>query len=79
MTIRVCVPRDATALSLGADAVAKAIAAEGKRTGAAVQVVRTSSRGLFWLEPFVEVETKQGRIGYGPVEPGDVADLFAKG
>jgi formate dehydrogenase iron-sulfur subunit len=79
MTIRVCVPRDATALSLGADAVAKAIATEGKRTGAAVQVVRTSSRGLFWLEPFVEVETKQGRIGYGPVEPGDVADLFAKG
>ena len=37
-----------------------------------VQIIRNSSRGMFWLEPFVEVETPQGRVGYGPVEPDDV-------
>ena len=79
MTIKVCVPRDATALSLGADATARAIAAEGQRLAQPVQVVRTSSRGLFWLEPFVEVETPQGRVGYGPVEAEDVPGLFAAG
>jgi formate dehydrogenase iron-sulfur subunit len=79
MTITVCVPRDATALSLGADAVAKAIAAEAARFGQSILVKRTSSRGLFWLEPFVEVETSAGRIGYGPVEPSDVPGLFAAG
>ncbi|HZN39710.1 MAG TPA: NADH-quinone oxidoreductase subunit NuoF [Planctomycetota bacterium] len=79
MTIKVCVPRDATALSLGADATARAIAAECQRLRQPVQVVRTSSRGLFWLEPFVEVETPQGRVGYGPVEAEDVPGLFAAG
>jgi formate dehydrogenase iron-sulfur subunit len=77
MTIKVCVPRDAAALSLGADATAAAIAAAAKQRGQAIQLVRTSSRGLFWLEPFVEVETPAGRIGYGPVEPEDVEGLFA--
>jgi len=39
-------------------------------------VVRTGSRGLFWLEPMVEVETAQGRIAYGPVGAGDVPGLL---
>ena len=30
--------------------------------------VRTGSRGLFWLEPMIEVATAGGRIAYGPVE-----------
>ena len=57
---RVFVPRDAAALALGADAVARAL--EGHAT-----VVRTGSRGMFWLEPMIEVETEAGRIAYGPV------------
>ena len=36
-------------------------------------IVRTGSRGLFWLEPLIEVETAAGRIGYGPVAPDEVA------
>ena len=36
------------------------------------EIVRTGSRGLFWLEPMVEVATPQGRIAYGPVRPDDV-------
>ncbi|HTB48102.1 MAG TPA: NADH-ubiquinone oxidoreductase-F iron-sulfur binding region domain-containing protein [Acetobacteraceae bacterium] len=68
----VFVPRDAAALALGADAVAAALA--GHAT-----VVRTGSRGLFWLEPMVEVETPEGRIAYGPVAARDVAGLLASG
>jgi len=77
MTVTVCVPRDATALSLGADEVAQAIAANAQRNGASVRLVRTSSRGMFWLEPFVEVDLPTGRVGYGPVQPEDVPGLFA--
>ncbi len=79
MTITVYVPRDASALSLGADAVAAAIAAEAARRGAGIRLVRNGSRGLFWLEPMVEVVTAAGRVAYGPVTPGDVGGLFEAG
>jgi formate dehydrogenase iron-sulfur subunit len=42
-------------------------------------VVRTSSRGMMWLEPLVEVEVAGQRYGHGPVEAGEVADLLADG
>ena len=42
-----------------------------------VQLVRNGSRGLFWLEPLVEVDTPEGRVAYGPVSAGDVPGLFA--
>jgi formate dehydrogenase iron-sulfur subunit len=76
MGIKVYVPRDATALSLGADKVARAIAAESAKRGAGVELIRNGSRGMFWLEPMVEVETPAGRVAYGPVIPGDVPVLF---
>ena len=77
--IRVFVPCDSGALALGADAVAAAIEAEAQARGQAVQLVRNGSRGLFWLEPLVEVETEQGRLAYGPVTAGEVAGLFDAG
>jgi formate dehydrogenase iron-sulfur subunit len=77
--IRIYVPRDATALSLGAESVARAISAEAARRGLAVQIVRNGSRGLFWLEPLVEIATVAGRHAYGPVAPKDVAGLFEAG
>ena len=67
---RVYVPRDAAALAVGADAVAKAIAEKG------VEVVRTGSRGMVWLEPMIEVDTPAGRIAYGPVVARDLPGLF---
>ena len=76
---RVFVPIDAAALALGADRVAGALQAEAARRGAAIEIVRTGSRGMVWLEPLVEVETAAGRVGYGPVSPGDVAGLFDAG
>ncbi|MFI6827470.1 formate dehydrogenase beta subunit [Kribbella sp. NPDC050241] len=79
MTIRVYVPRDAAARSVGADEVAERIAAAAAAHGQDVQVVRNGSRGMLWLEPLVEVETAEGRVGYGPVAPEDVDGLLAAG
>jgi formate dehydrogenase iron-sulfur subunit len=77
--ITVYVPCDASAVSLGADEVARAIRAEADRNKGEVRIIRNGSRGMFWLEPMVEVATPQGRIAYGPVAEADVAGLFAAG
>ena len=77
--ITVYIPRDAAALSVGADEVASAIAAEAKKLKKNVKIVRNGSRGMLYLEPLVEVETANGRVAYGPVAPSDVADLFKSG
>ncbi len=79
MSIRIYVPIDSTALSLGAERVATAIAAEAARRDIAIELVRNGSRGAFWLEPMVEVQTPAGRMAYGPVQPTDVAPLFDAG
>ncbi|RDS81036.1 formate dehydrogenase beta subunit [Dyella psychrodurans] len=76
MSVTVYVPRDASALSLGAESVATVIAAEAASRGIDVRIVRNGSRGLYWLEPMVEVETAKGRVAYGPVQAGDVSGLF---
>ncbi|MES2175375.1 MAG: NADH-ubiquinone oxidoreductase-F iron-sulfur binding region domain-containing protein [Pseudomonadota bacterium] len=67
---RVFVSRDMASVALGADDVARAFADAG------CEVVRTGSRGLFSIEPLVEVETDEGRIGFGPVGPWDVAAVL---
>jgi formate dehydrogenase iron-sulfur subunit len=74
--VRVYVPRDSAARSVGADEVAERLAAIA---GPDISVVRTGSRGMLWLEPLVEVDTPAGRIGYGPVQPEDVDGLLAAG
>ena len=79
MTTTIYVPRDAAALSRGAEKVARAIEQEAAARNASVKVVRNGSRGMFWLEPLVEVVTPAGRIAYGPVTPQDVKDLFDTG
>jgi formate dehydrogenase iron-sulfur subunit len=77
MSVTIYVPGDSAALAFGADGVAAAIAAEAKMRHEQVRIVRNGSRGLFWLEPLVEVLTAQGRIAYGPVTAADVSGLFA--
>jgi formate dehydrogenase iron-sulfur subunit len=79
MTATIYVPRDSTALALGANEVAAAIAHEAQARGVDIRIVRNGSRGMFWLEPLVEVVTDQGRIAYGPVAPEDVPGLFDAG
>jgi len=73
------VPCDAAALAMGADEVASALRSACADAGHAVNIVRNGSRGLFWLEPLVEVATPAGRIAYGPVTPQDVPALMAAG
>lgn len=79
MTQRIYVPNDTTAWSLGADEVAEAIAATIADTELDAVVVRNGSRGLYWLEPLIEVDTPLGRIGFGPIAPDQVPSLFANG
>jgi formate dehydrogenase iron-sulfur subunit len=76
MSVRVFIPCDSAALALGADEVAQALQDQAAARGLVVDLERNSSRGLFWLEPLLEVETEQGRIAYGPVSPEDVASLL---
>ncbi len=76
MSIKVYIPRDSAALSMGADQVAMQIAVEAVRRGASVEIVRNGSRGMHWLEPMIEVATEHGRVAYGPVAPENVAELF---
>ena len=79
MTVKLYVPSDMMSVALGADEVAGALAIEAAKRSLAVVIVRNGSRGLFSIEPLVEVETAEGRIGYGPVFPEDVAALVAEG
>ncbi|QBQ97007.1 formate dehydrogenase beta subunit [Paraburkholderia pallida] len=76
---RIYVPRDSSALALGADDIAAAIEREAAARGMAIELVRNGSRGLLYLEPLVEVETPDGRVGYANVEEADVASLFDAG
>src|SRR5262245_24311164 len=76
MSIDVFVPRDSGSLSLGAEDVAKAIAAEAAKRRIDVRVIRNGSRGMYWIEPLVEVATASGRQAYGPVQARDVPGLF---
>lgn len=77
--MRIFVPRDSAARSVGADEVAAAIEAGLRDRGIDAEVVRNGSRGMLWLEPLVEVETPAGRVGYGPVTLRDVAGLLDSG
>jgi len=70
------IPRDSSALSMGAEKVAIAIAQEAKKRGLEVTITRNGSRGLYWLETMVEVATDNGRVAYGPVKAIDVPSLF---
>ena len=77
--VRLYVPGDAAAVAVGADEVAGALAIEAARQGLNIHIVRNGSRGMFELETLVEVETGEGRIGYGPVYPEEVPALVAAG
>jgi formate dehydrogenase iron-sulfur subunit len=74
--VKLYVPRETTADSLGAEILVKAIENEAKYRKLDVEIVRNGSRGACWLEPLIEVDTAEGRVGYGPVSLEDVPDLF---
>jgi formate dehydrogenase iron-sulfur subunit len=55
VTITLYISKDSGALALGAEKVAKAVRAEIDGRGIEARIVRNGSRGLYWLEPMVEV------------------------
>ena len=74
---KIFVSQDSAAVALGADDVANTLAALTPNSD--VTLVRNGSRGMFWLEPMVEVETENGRVAYGPVTEDDVPSLIEQG
>ena len=76
MTMRLFIPQDAGAVAVGADDIVLAIEQAAAQRGIEIEIVRTGSRGLYWLEPLVEVATPQGRVAFGPVSPTDTPFLL---
>ena len=56
--------------------MAAALERAAAQRGLPIEIVGTGSRGLYWLEPMVEVATVNGRIAYGPVGVADVPSVF---
>lgn len=74
--MKIYLPLDSVSVALGADDIATAITAHASKTGVQVELIRNGSRGMVWLEPLVEMETPEGRIGFGPMTIADVPALF---
>ncbi|QDM18799.1 NADH-quinone oxidoreductase subunit NuoF [Tardiphaga sp. vice352] len=74
--MKIFIPRDAGSLAVGAEEVAEAFAAATESRGLQIEVVRNGSRGLYWLEPMVELVTPQGRVAFGPMTEDDVGSVL---
>lgn len=69
--MRLYLSDDTSARAAGADRLAKAW------TGTpGLELVRTSSRGAFFLEPMVECDTPEGRIAWPNVKPEDLCRIL---
>ncbi len=64
------IPQDTTATALGAAEVVDALKNEG------IDPLRNGSRGMFWLEPLLEVATNIGRMAFGPVSGQDIPSIL---
>ena len=78
-SIKIYIPMDSAAIAVGADDLVAPIQAMAQAHNASVEIIRNGTRGLLWLEPLVEIETSQGRMGYGPVTLDDLTSLFESG
>ena len=76
MSLRIFIPRDAGAVAVGAEETVAALEQAAAKRNVAIEIVRTGSRGLYWLEPMVEVTTPKGRVAFGPVKEADAASVL---
>ncbi len=79
MTVRIYVPNDTGARSVGADDVAGAIDQQVRAHSLDAIVVRNGSRGAYWLEPLIEIDSVDGRVGFANVTPAGAVSLFESG
>ena len=76
MIKKIFVPIDTTAIALGSSVVAERFENVLKENGLDIQLVRNGSRGMFWLEPLIEIENNQGRFAFKNVSPSDVLPIM---
>jgi formate dehydrogenase iron-sulfur subunit len=76
MMPRLYLPIDSLARAVGADEVAVALATQAQERQLSLDLQRTSSRGLYWLEPLLEMDSPRGRIGFGPMTAADVPSVL---
>jgi formate dehydrogenase iron-sulfur subunit len=76
MSLRIFIPRDAGAVAVGAEETVAALEQAAAKRNAQIEIVRTGSRGLYWLEPMVEVTSPKGRVAFGPVKEADAASVL---
>jgi formate dehydrogenase iron-sulfur subunit len=74
--MKIYIPGDSAAQSIGSDLVAVAIAAEAAKRNLDITIVRNGTRGALWLEPLVEIEKDGKRIGYSNVTSDDAAAVL---
>jgi len=74
--LKLFIPCDSVACAVGADEVTDALIAEAERRQLPLDIQRTSSRGLYWLEPLLELDSDAGRLGFGPLTVADVPALL---
>ncbi len=71
MATRLYISNDTSARAAGADRLAEAWA-----TVPGVELVRTSTRGAFFLEPLVERDGPEGRLGWPQAKPNDLPGIL---
>jgi len=76
MTFRIFIPRDSAAIAVGADEVAIELENIARKRHVPIEIVRTGSRGMYWLEPMLEVATPVGRLAFGPLTPDDAGSVL---
>ena len=74
--LKLFLPCDAAALSVGADDIAQALTQEADQHGIDLDLIRTGSRGMLWLEPMLEIERDGERLGFGPLDCKDIPGMF---
>ncbi len=75
MSFRVYVPSDSTALSLAANEIVLSL----HRLDPTLDIIRNGSRGLFWLEPLIEIDSPEGRLGFANVGADEISSIFSGG
>lgn len=76
---KVYISNDSSSCAAGAERVAVALKKECAKKKLKLDLVRTGSRGAYFLEPMIEVETPAGRVAYIYVKPEQVGKLVQKG
>ncbi|MFV3331025.1 formate dehydrogenase beta subunit [Pseudomonas sp. NY15437] len=74
--LKLFIPCDSVTCAVGADEVTDALVAEAERRQLPMEIRRTSSRGLYWLEPLLELDSDAGRLGFGPLTVDEVPSLL---